>query len=69
MLNPAMLSSLLATLALPGAALALREGRNGPGQPLSFNSDSTFQITIIEDLHYGEGTSPFPPSPLVLLPD
>ncbi|KAH7376819.1 Metallo-dependent phosphatase-like protein [Plectosphaerella cucumerina] len=54
-----MLAHILA-LTLPGAALALREGRNGPGQPLTFNSDGTFQITIIEDLHYGEGKSPLP---------
>lgn len=27
--------------------------------PLRFTSDGTFQISIFEDLHFGESTSPF----------
>ena len=49
-----MLFKPLSLLALPVVALAL-EGENGPGRPLTFRCDGTFQISIIEDLHYGEG--------------
>ncbi|KAL2761049.1 hypothetical protein ACRALDRAFT_1026859 [Sodiomyces alcalophilus JCM 7366] len=48
-----MLSKVLPALAIPAVALAL-EGANGPGQALTFRCDGTFQISILDDLHYGE---------------
>ncbi len=32
-------------------------GASGAGQPLQFKSDGTFQISIFEDLHFGESES------------
>lgn len=32
-----------------------------PFGPLTFSEDGTFQISILEDLHFGESTVPFPP--------
>lgn len=49
-----MLSTIVSALSLALVVSAL-DRTNGPGQPLTFNRDGTFQISIIEDLHYGEG--------------
>lgn len=49
---------LLAVLAIFSHGRAFPWGRsNGLGNPLRFARDGTFQISIFEDLHYGEGES------------
>jgi len=47
--------TVLSTLVLLGLALPLQhEERSALGRPLRFAKDGTFQISIFEDLHYGE---------------
>ncbi|KAI9163052.1 putative inactive purple acid phosphatase 16 [Paramyrothecium foliicola] len=52
--------------ALPALALAVAgraaASRNGPDQALTFEEDGTFQISILEDLHYGEAPGTYGPT-------
>ncbi|CRK37655.1 hypothetical protein BN1708_007457 [Verticillium longisporum] len=50
----------VASVALPVACLALRD-TSGPRRPLAFGPDGTFQISILDDLHYGEAASSYGP--------
>ncbi|RBQ73947.1 hypothetical protein VDGD_08121 [Verticillium dahliae] len=50
----------VASVALPVACLALRDV-TGPTRPLAFGPDGTFQISILDDLHYGEAASSYGP--------
>ncbi|KAM0276488.1 hypothetical protein ACHAQH_006715 [Verticillium albo-atrum] len=55
-----MLPVIVASIAFPVASFALGAA-NGPGRPLTFRRDGTFQISILDDLHYGEAASSYGP--------
>jgi hypothetical protein len=58
---------LLPAMLVAGAAAAPLQSRAHGFAPLRFTAEGTFQITVFNDLHYGEGTQSSPSDHQLLL--
>jgi hypothetical protein len=57
-----MRSALFSSAIWPAAVAAAALSSTGRGRALRFNEDGVFQISILEDLHYGEAPATFGPA-------